>query len=664
MNHFLKISTVIFVFAIHATLVKAQITPHEAIVQIQKGINMGNTLEPPHEGGWNNPPAEEYYFDLYKEAGFNLVRIPVRWDNYTGKSVPYKIQSAWLSRVERIVDWGLERDLFVVLNSHHDNWIKENYNEANKARFDSIWTQIAERFKNKSEKLFFEVLNEPKGLTKAQNDDMHARILSIIRKNNPTRIVIFQGHEWGGSDQLLTAAIPNDTFLMGSFHSYDPHNFTHREPDDPVINWGTAGDIAQIDAKFKKVKDWSDENNIPVFLGEFGARKRCDYNSRMRHYRTYVVLAEKYGFAHCAWDDGGDFRIMERQQRYWDEVKDILMYTTDKAPWPVVDVFQDSIVKVVWSNRINNHDSLIVQRRQGAERNYHTIAVLKPDTNQYLDVKPAMDKYYSYRILAAYNDSIQLYSQPARVFFPAWERRYRQPFNDTLQVIPGIIEAEDFDFGGESIGYHDADKVNIAGDYRPNEAVDIYDRLGEGFHIGNMITGEWLEYSVHVKTEGWYDVTFYIASLLGGGSFELAVDTVNTGPINVLAGYHPLNTVPVITKMYLYPGEFIMRFTVLEGAQYNLDKIVFDLVTANKKVGENQVDFLTYQNQHNHLIIKQQSNIIPEKINLYNVSGFLVKTINNPLSIQKISTHEFKEGIHFIQSIYKNQEITKKIILY
>src|SRR5665647_806662 len=70
---------------------KAQLTPQEAAVQMQKGINLGNTLEPPLEGGWNNPAAQEYYFDMYKDAGFTCVRVPVRWDQHTQASYPYKI---------------------------------------------------------------------------------------------------------------------------------------------------------------------------------------------------------------------------------------------------------------------------------------------------------------------------------------------------------------------------------------------------------------------------------------------------------------------------------------------------------------------------------------------------------------------------------------------
>jgi len=319
----------------------AQITPKEAVLEMQKGINLGNTLEPPDEGGWNNPPAQEYYFDMYKEAGFQCVRIPVRWDGHTQTVSPYKIDEAWMQRVEQVVDWGLTRGLYIVIDAHHEEWIKSNYTNASyRARFDSIWSQIAVRFKDKSEKLFFEILNEPHGLTKAQNDELHQRVLSIIRKTNPTRIVIFQGNNWGGSDELLQAAIPNDDYVMGSFHSYDPYLFGLRGQG----TWGTTSDYNTLRDKFISVKNWSDANNIPVFLGEFGSVRSCDYNSRMRHYRAYVEYAQIYGFVYCAWDDGGNFRIMERQQHKWDEVKDILIHTTPESPANLkLNLLQDTI---------------------------------------------------------------------------------------------------------------------------------------------------------------------------------------------------------------------------------------------------------------------------------------------------------------------------------
>jgi hypothetical protein len=637
-----------------------QITPHEAITQMKKGINLGNTHEPPTEAGWNNPKAEEYYFDLYKEAGFDCVRIPVRWDNYTSKTPPYKITDYWLNRIEQVVDWGLERDLFIVINAHHEEWIKSDYSETNKARFDSIWAQIAERFKNKSEKLLFEIINEPYGLNKTQNDDLHARVLSVIRKTNPTRLVIFQGHNWGGSDELITAAIPDDDYLIGSFHSYDPYLFGLEGEG----TWGSAADYNELDRKFKAVSDWSVANDIPVFLGEFGAINSGDYNSRMRHYRAYLELSYKYGFTPVAWDDGGNFRIMERQQKDWNEIKDILIYTSAKSPKPFAVVYQDSIIQVSWAIYTSNHDSIIVQQKLGTQPHFSNVAVLASNITTLNIEKPESNKYYDFRIIAHYNDTTDLYSQPVRVFFPEWTRPVRAPFNDTLHVIPGIIEAEDFDKGGEGFTYHDSNKLNLAGQYRPDEGVDIYDRLGEGYHVGNTLAGEWLEYSVNILTEGWYNVSAHIATYNGGGKFQIDVDTISSGPITVKASNSPLNTLPNSTKMYLYSGKQIMRFTILETPSFNIDKIEFELATNTMPlISQQTLGFTVYQNKTKALVIQQKPGTELHQLSVYNLNGKLIKSILKPKISEKISGDEFIPGLYIVRGISKRKQFSEKIII-
>jgi aryl-phospho-beta-D-glucosidase BglC (GH1 family) len=655
---FIFILTLFFTYAPKAN---AQLTPHEAVAQMRKGINLGNTHEPPTEAGWNNPPAEEYYFDLYKEAGFQCVRIPVRWDNYTSKTPPYKIDDYWLNRIEQVVDWGLERDLFIVINAHHEEWIKSNYSEANKARFDSIWSQIATHFQDKTEKLIFEIINEPYGLSKVQNDDLHARVLSIIRKTNPTRLVIFQGHNWGGSEDLLNAEIPDDNYVIGSFHSYDPYLFGLEGEG----TWGSAADYNALDQKFKGVADWSEENNIPVFLGEFGAKKTADYNSRMRLYRAYVELSQKYGFTPAAWDDGGDFRIMEREQRDWNEIKDILIHTTAKSPKPFAAVYQDSIIQVSWSPNTSNHDSIIIQQKLATARHFTTIATLEPETRQLNIVKPSLtNKYYDFRIIAHYNDTSSLYSQPVRVFFPTWTRPVRIPFNDTLSVIPGIIEAEDFDIGGEGFTYHDSNELNIAGDYRPEEGVDIYDRLGNGFHIGNAMPGEWTEYSVNVLTEGWYNISAYVATFDAGGTFKIEIDTVSSGPVTVSASGSRLNTIPVTTKMYLNAGEQIFRFTILDGPQFNIDQFEFELITnAQQPATQNELGFSLYQNQTKELVINQKTGTQLVQLNVYNLNGKVIKVISNPEPTEKIPGYEFSSGLYIVKGFSEKGIYTEKIVI-
>lgn len=634
-----------------------QLSPWDAVIHMQKGINLGNTLEPPLEGGWNNPPAQEYYFDLYKMAGFGTVRIPVRWDEHTGKTLPYAIDESWMQRVEQIVDWALERDLFVVINAHHDDWIKNNYkNPEIRARFDSIWSQIAVRFKDKSEKLLFEILNEPYGLTKAQNDDMHARVLSIIRKTNPTRIVIFQGHNWGGSDELLTAAIPDDNYVMGSFHSYDPYLFGLEGKG----TWGTSGDYQALENKFKAVKNWSDLHNIPVFLGEFGSLRSCDYNSRMKHYRAYVELSRKYNFISCAWDDGGSFRIMERAARKWDEVKDILISTDATSPRISLNLIQDTIIKVGWSNA-PLADSIYIEYRIPTE-SYKRIASLPADSVHWFHINATADMYHHYRIIASYGNGEIKYSEPRRIFMPRYLPLSRGFFTGSPHSIPGIIEAEDFDTGGEGLTWHETTPINMGGSYRLYEAVDIFPLNNGGFCVGHVWPGEWFEHTVDVETEGNYRIDFHVTAAQAGGSFILSIGNSSTDSLSVPVTQNSNTTTILSDTVHLVNGIQIMRFSVLSIPYFNIDKMEFTLipeVTNLQSLNEENYPLISITGDQ--LLIQCDPVFLPGEIQIFDTMGRTVRTINNPDPLTMLSN--FKGGLYLIRLAAAGKTLTRKVIL-
>ena len=82
-----------------------------------------------------------------------------------GGAPDYTIDPAWMDRVQQVVDWSLEEGLYVMINIHHDTWMwvstmPTNHDEV-LAKYNAIWTQIADRFKNHSNKLMFESVNEP-----------------------------------------------------------------------------------------------------------------------------------------------------------------------------------------------------------------------------------------------------------------------------------------------------------------------------------------------------------------------------------------------------------------------------------------------------------------------------------------------------------------------
>ncbi len=147
------------------------------------------------------------------------------------------------------------------------------------------------------------------------------------------------------------------------------------------------------------------------------------------------------------------------------------------------------------------------------------------------------------------------------------------PFNDTLVVIPGQIEAENFDTGGEGIAYHDFDSTNNGGMYR-DTGVDIEPCAEGGFNVGWIEPDEWLEYSVDVTEAGRYSFEIRVASESIGGTFHIEFEGIDvSGPINFAAtgGWQNWITV-IVDSVLLTAGPKVMRF-VSESSGYNVNHI-------------------------------------------------------------------------------------------
>lgn len=308
-----------------------EINPQQAVAEMAIGINLGNTFDAPHEGDWALA-AKESYIIAFKEAGFKHIRIPVTWHEHTQLEAPYEIDSVFLARVEEVVDWALAQDLYVILNAHHESWLKENYQDQNnKNRLDSIWIKIAAHFKKKPAKLMFELLNEPNGMTVEEVNEANKRLLSIIRNESPNRLAIFSGHGFTPIDSLLETEIPDvqDKFLIGNFHSYDPWEFAGQCQE----SWGTNEDKSKLRQIYQQASDWSAVNKIPVMVNEFGAAKFdftqpeniCDLNERLAYLTQHVSLAKEFGIAGSFWDDGGSFSTYDRINNSWGPEKDVLV---------------------------------------------------------------------------------------------------------------------------------------------------------------------------------------------------------------------------------------------------------------------------------------------------------------------------------------------------
>ncbi|KAA3656931.1 MAG: hypothetical protein DWQ10_14345, partial [Calditrichaeota bacterium] len=158
----------------------------------------------------------------------------------------------------------------------------------------------------------------------------------------------------------------------------------------------------------------------------------------------------------------------------------------------------------------------------------------------------------------------------------------QQPFHGNPLPIPGTIEAEDYDTGGEGIAYNDTDSENQGGQYRANDAVDIEATTEHGYNIGWIQPGEWLEYTVDVQHTGIYQFEIRFASASAGGSFHIEFAGSNvTGTIqaNATGDWHAWEAV-FVNNVSLSKGVQVMRF-VAESSGFNFNYITISSLTSN-----------------------------------------------------------------------------------
>lgn len=648
--------------------INAQMTPTQAVKAMGRGINLGNTLDAPEsEGSWA-PKAEEYYFDAYKDAGFQSVRIPITWDNRVSKTAPYKVDTTFMNRVEEVVDWGLERGLMIIINAHHDDWLKDNYSTANIARFEAIWTQISERFHTKSDSLLFEPLNEPHGMTIEQAADANKRALAIIREKNPTRNVVISGNGWSAIKDLLTMPVPSgDSHLIGYFHTYDPWDFSSAEKSR---TWGTKSDKDYISSEFQKAKNWSTNNRVPVIISEFGAVHETDFNSRMRHYAHFVEESLSRGISFMAWDDGGWYEIYRRGEKKWHETKDILIYNTTKTATNLeLSIQNDSLVNVEWENRNDATSMLRIERKNGEE--FVIIDSVEASVTSYLDETTERGAQYQYRISQIVDEKLIIsYPQKITIFSD------RKPFNGTAIAIPGTLEAEDFDIGGNDFTYSDTEELNQGGAYR-NESVDIEERTDGGYQVGYVEVNEWLEYTVNVDSTKTYTFTTSIAAMEKGGKFTLSTSTSNQSTSVDIPSTNSWTTLTEVRgEIELEAGEQILRITIDKKPAFNLDKLVFSIsdgstdpidpieppLSLEDELAKNGL--AVYPNPFtSNLKIKFVKNSLSEtSLQIYNAIGNQVKIIEVKGTEVEVNFDGLSKGMYFIKYTDGNQDFIRKVI--
>lgn len=292
---------------------------------IGKGINLGNALEAPDEGDFGVFLKEDY-FELIYQAGFQSIRIPIRWSAHCLISYPYTIDTVFFKRVDWAVNQTLSRTMIAIINIHNFEEIM-NEPELRLNQLLSLWKQIAEHYKNYPATLVFELLNEPMNkLNKELWNKYLVQLLDTIRQTNFHRTIIIGGINWNSINSIKDLVLPpQDRHLIVTFHYYNPFAFTHQgaewvtESNEWLgTSWiGTSAEKDAILNELNEAETWALSQNRPLFIGEFGSYNKAELNSRVRWTRFLAREAEKRNISWSYWEFCSGFGVYDPTSLTW-----------------------------------------------------------------------------------------------------------------------------------------------------------------------------------------------------------------------------------------------------------------------------------------------------------------------------------------------------------
>lgn len=302
------------------------------VKQLGPGFNLGNTLdahdlhfetsEPYHfETYWDNPITTKEMIEDIHAAGFNVLRIPVTW--YKHMNEKDQIDQAWLSRVQQVVDYGIESNMYVIINAHHENWyIPDDAHLAlARKRMKNLWYQLAEHFKDYDEHLLFEGMNEPRLIDEQEEwsegtprsreiiNELNEVFVKAVRSSsgyNKDRYLILPSY-CARTDEIVLKEFkfPNDNRLILSVHLYTPYSFALDMEGTSAFDTTNTSDTEDIEQIFKNLSDFINSQNRPILITEFSAMDKNNEQERATWARYIREKAEELGISFIWWDDGG-----------------------------------------------------------------------------------------------------------------------------------------------------------------------------------------------------------------------------------------------------------------------------------------------------------------------------------------------------------------------
>jgi len=331
-----------------------ELSMQEYVEAMQPGWNLGNAFDSVGLGGvdetaWGNPPVTRELIAAIADQGFRSIRIPITWETKLGPAPDYLVDSRFMARIEEVVNWALDEELYVMINLHHDSWrwvdsITEDQEEV-LARFSALWSQIADRFQDHSTHLMFESINEPflnistsdlslQPMVDLLNQTFHTIIRASGGKNAKRPLVLPTMHT--SSDQQHLDAFQrmlrqlDDPYIISTIHYYGYWPFSVNIAGHTTFDRTTLDDIESVMDRLHRTLV---SEGIPVVIGEFGLlgfdqhTGTIEQGEKLKFFEYMIHYTQDKGMTHMLWDNGQHYN---RRTFTWNDPQ---LYEMMRASW-------------------------------------------------------------------------------------------------------------------------------------------------------------------------------------------------------------------------------------------------------------------------------------------------------------------------------------------
>jgi endoglucanase len=318
----------------------------QAQVPFHRGVNLTNWFQSDNARKIQLRKYTKKDFMDIKSLGCDVIRLPINLHGMTSGTPGYTIDPLFISFLDSAVNWAEELNLYLLIDNHSFDPVANTSPDIGQI-LTKVWPQLAEHYKDRSNFIIYEVLNEPHGITNQLWGSIQQQVIDAIRSKDTKHTIIVGPSGYNSYNDLAQMPVYTDQNLIYTFHFYDPFLFTHQgaswstpsmvplsgvpfpyaQAEMPVcppslvgtwiqsslISYNLDGTVAKVKSLIDIAVNFKNSRNVNIFCGEFGVYiPNSDTADRAFWYQTVKDYLELKSIPWTIWDYQGGFGLFKK----------------------------------------------------------------------------------------------------------------------------------------------------------------------------------------------------------------------------------------------------------------------------------------------------------------------------------------------------------------